>query len=123
MSDGPEWHSDIEIGTIPRGSGIVEYRPLAQSAIAFDFQRLQAASMSIRSVIVEQVGRVAEQQQTSLPPLTDDLPMLAFDSLFLAILIASLDESLGLDPFANNEAVSFPTSFGDLVSLYEHAAA
>jgi hypothetical protein len=61
----------------------------------------------------------------SLAPLTDDLALLetGLDSLCFAILVARLEDELGIDPFTASDDVYFPVSFGDFVRLYEGAAA
>jgi acyl carrier protein len=80
--------------------------------------------MSIRSVILERVAAIAQQQDKSLAPLTDDLPLLrsGLDSLCIAILVANLDDELGLDPFAADDQSEFPVTFGDFIRFYENAA-
>jgi hypothetical protein len=81
--------------------------------------------MSVRSVILEQISRVAEHQGKSLAPLTDDLGLLnsGLDSLCIAVLVATLDDELGLDPLSEADDVAFPVTLGDFIKLYEHAAA
>jgi acyl carrier protein len=81
--------------------------------------------MSIRSTVIEQINRVAQQQSQRLAPLSDNLPLLemGLDSLCLAILVASLDDELGLDPLSNEANASFPVTLGDFIALYEGAAA
>ena len=78
--------------------------------------------MSIRSVILEEITRVAAQQDRTLAPLHDDLPLLntGLDSLGIAVLVAALDDRLDLDPFSGN--VSFPVTLGDFIALYENVA-
>lgn len=80
--------------------------------------------MSIRQVIYTQVKSIAEQQRKSLPPLNDDLDLLesGLDSLCIAILIANLDDELNLNPFDSDD-VDIPVTYGDLIRIYEHAAA
>jgi acyl carrier protein len=46
-----------------------------------------------------------------------------FDSLCFAVLVARLEDKLGLDPFTRSDDVTFPLTLGDLVRVYEHAAA
>ncbi len=48
----------------------------------------------IRSTILTQINRIAEQQKKTLAALTDDLPLLqsGLDSLCFAMLVASLDD-------------------------------
>ena len=80
--------------------------------------------MSIRSTVLETMTRIGEQQGKALRPLTDDLSLLdsGLDSLCVAIIVASLDDELGLDPFSANDA-AFPVTVGDFIRLYEAAAA
>jgi hypothetical protein len=80
--------------------------------------------MSLRAVIIEHITRVAEQQRKTLAPLTDDLPLLdsGLDSLCIAIVVASLDDELGLDPLSGSDDVPLPVTIGDFISLYENAA-
>lgn len=81
--------------------------------------------MSVRSVILEQITRVAENQGKPLAPLTDDLGLLnsGLDLLCIAVLVATLDDELGLDPLSQADDVAFPVTLGDFIRLYEHAAA
>jgi hypothetical protein len=81
--------------------------------------------MSIRAVILKEVVRVAQQQRKTLAPLTDDLRLLesGLDSLCIAVLVASLDDELNLDPLSSGDAVTFPVTLGDFIRLYEEAAA
>jgi acyl carrier protein len=80
--------------------------------------------MSIRSTVIEQIERVAKQQSRRLAPLSDSLPLLemGLDSLCLAILVASLDDELGLDPLSNEANTTFPVTLGDFIGIYEAAA-
>ena len=80
--------------------------------------------MSTRSAILAELITIAEQQGKQLQPLRDDLAILdsGLDSLCLAILVATLDEKLGLDPFDGDGPATFPVTVGDLIGLYEHAA-
>lgn len=80
--------------------------------------------MNIRSQIIEEFVRVAQEQGRELAPLTDDLELLdsGIDSLSFAIVVARLEGALGIDPFSSNENAQVPVTFGDLVGLYEQAA-
>jgi hypothetical protein len=81
--------------------------------------------MSIRSQIIASFEQVAKEQGKQLAPLSDDLGLLesGLDSLCLAVVVARLDDSLGLDPFSTEDEVEFPVTVGDFVKLYENAAA
>ena len=81
--------------------------------------------MDIRSVIFTTSQTVAAEQEKTLVPLTDDLPLLecGLDSLCVALIVARLEDALGLDPFNTEENIEFPATVGDFVKLYENAAA
>jgi len=79
---------------------------------------------TLRERIVSQVQQIAkEREKGTLPRLTDDLVILesGLDSLDFAIIVARLEDDLGLDPFSSTEEVDFPITFGDFVRLYENA--
>jgi acyl carrier protein len=80
--------------------------------------------MSIRKTIFSQIRRIGEEQNRKLPPLTDDLVLLecGLDSLGFAILVAHLEDALGMDPFNISDDVSFPVTLGQFIRLYEDAA-
>jgi hypothetical protein len=44
------------------------------------------------------------------------------DSLCIAILVASLDDELGLDPLSDETNTRFPVTLGDFIAVYEGAA-
>ncbi len=75
--------------------------------------------MSVRNEITAAFQDVAREQQRRLSPLSDDLKLLqsGLDSLSFALIVARLEDTLGLDPFATAE--HFPVTFGDFVKLYE----
>lgn len=81
--------------------------------------------MSMRDTIIREMRKVAEEQNRRLRPLTDELPLLdcGLDSLCFAILVARLEDELGWDPFALDEAVEFPTTFGEFVRFYDRQPA
>ena len=56
--------------------------------------------MSIRDTIIDKIIQIADQQHKRLALLTDDLALLesGLDSLCIAILVATLDDMLGIDP-------------------------
>jgi acyl carrier protein len=80
--------------------------------------------MSIKLTMISEIQQIAAQHQRKLPPLTDDAILLnsGLDSLCFAILVARLEDRLGVDPFATSDEISFPVTFGDLVRVYENAA-
>ena len=80
--------------------------------------------MSIRADILSQFELVAGEQDKALKPLSDDTMLLesGLDSLCFAIIVARLEDTLGLDPFQTATHEQFPITFGDFVKLYENAA-
>lgn len=81
--------------------------------------------MSIKLTIMSQMTRIAAEQGKTLAPLNDDLVLLdsGLDSLGFAVLVARLEDTLGIDPFTAAEDVQFPVTLGDFVRVYEHGAA
>lgn len=81
--------------------------------------------MSIRATVIAQITDVASQQGKTLAPLTDDLPLLesGLDSLCIALIVAGLEDDLGLDPLSSDEQQGFPVTIHDFIALYERAAA
>ena len=79
---------------------------------------------SIRSTILLQFKKVAAEQKKKLASLDDDLVLLdsGLDSLCFAIIVARLEDELGLDPFTASDDVYFPVTLGDFIRLYEHDA-
>ena len=80
--------------------------------------------MTTKSTITAEIQKVAEEQKITLLPLKDDLVLLdsGLDSLCFAILVARLEDALGVDPFSASDDVSFPVTLGDFVKAYENAA-
>ncbi|ARN83574.1 phosphopantetheine-binding protein [Methylocystis bryophila] len=77
--------------------------------------------MSTRLTIASLFKQVAAEQGKPLLPLDDDLSLLesGLDSLCFAIIVARLEDELGVDPFTASDEVYFPVTFGDFVRLYE----
>ena len=81
--------------------------------------------MSVRSRILSAMQQIAAEQKVALPPLADDLSLheTGFDSLAFAILVARLEDDLGVDPFTISEDAAFPSTIGDFVRAYENVPA
>jgi acyl carrier protein len=81
--------------------------------------------VSVRLTIASLIGEIAAEQQVRVAPLTDDLVLLdsGLDSLCFAVLVARLEDKLGVDPFTAAEDAYFPETFGDFVNAYEQVAA
>ncbi len=80
--------------------------------------------MNVRETILGQIQSVAANQGKTVAPLTDELPLLesGLDSLCIAIIVAVLDDKLGIDPFSGATEAPFPVTLGDFIALYEAAS-
>jgi acyl carrier protein len=94
-----------------------------------DFQDFLAiprnATMTVQAMIFEQFEQVARDQEKTIALLSDDLVLLesGLDSLCFAIVVAKLEDELGVDPFTASEDVYFPVTLGEFVKFYEAASA
>ena len=81
-------------------------------------------TMSVKLTIMDQMEQVAREHGKILAPLRDELVLLdsGLDSLGFAVLVARLEDKLGLDPFTASEDALFPVTFGDFVKVYENGA-
>jgi acyl carrier protein len=81
--------------------------------------------MGLQAMIFEQFEQVARDQDKPLARLTPDTVLLdsGLDSLCFAIIVARLEDELGVDPFTAAEDVFFPVTLGEFVKFYEDAAA
>jgi acyl carrier protein len=82
--------------------------------------------MSVKAAVLSEIQQVAGESRLSLPPLTDELVLLesGLDSLGIAILVARLEDALGLDPFTEFAAddMAYPVTLGAFIELYQRAA-
>ena len=80
--------------------------------------------MSVKLTIMNQMEQIAREHGKILAPLRDDLALLdsGLDSLGFAVLVARLEDRLGIDPFTASEDALFPVTFGDFVKVYENGA-
>ena len=80
--------------------------------------------MSVKLTIMQQMEQVAREHGKILAPLEDDLVLAnsGLDSLGFAVLVARLEDTLGVDPFTAAEDAFFPVTLGDFVKVYENGA-
>jgi acyl carrier protein len=78
--------------------------------------------MSVKLTILEQMEGVAREHGKILAPLKDDLVLAecGLDSLGFAVLVARLEDTLGVDPFTASEEAVFPLTLGEFVKVYEN---
>lgn len=77
----------------------------------------------VRRAVTASFERTAIAQERTLARLSDDLVLVdsGLDSLCFAIIVAELEDELGLDPFSDLDDDLFPVRFGEFVRLYEGA--
>jgi|WetSurMetagenome_2_1015567.scaffolds.fasta_scaffold96953_2 acyl carrier protein len=78
----------------------------------------------VRALVTTCFEATAADQERALQPLTDQLLLLdsGLDSLCFAIIVAQLEDELGIDPFSDLDDAFFPVTFGEFVRIYETAA-
>jgi acyl carrier protein len=78
--------------------------------------------MSIKLTILEQMEEVAREHGKILAPLKDELVLAecGLDSLGFVVLVARLEDTLGVDPFTAAEEAVFPVTLGEFVKVYEN---
>lgn len=76
--------------------------------------------MSLERTIMDRMAEIAEEHGKALAQLKSNLLLTdcGLDSLGFAILVARLEDELGVDPF--NAAEEFPVTFGEFVKLYDN---
>ena len=81
--------------------------------------------MSTRLTVLSVMEEVAAEQEKRLAPLSDDTVLAdsGLDSLCFAIIVARLEDRLGVDPFTASDEVYFPVTLSDFVALYDNVAA
>jgi len=80
-------------------------------------------SLGLRDRIVAVFGEVYRNQTESetAPELIDETVLLetGLDSLGFAVLVVTLEQELGYDPFVLSEGAYYPRTFGEFVRFYE----
>jgi len=77
--------------------------------------------MTIRSTILVNIQKIAAAYERDIASLNDDVALVdsGLDSLCLAVVVAHLEDELGLDPLSS--VARFPVTIGDFIKLYENA--
>jgi len=80
--------------------------------------------MSIQSTVFAEIEKIAAQQNKKISPLSEHTVLMnsGLDWLCFAVLVARLEDQLGVDPFSTAQDSSFPVTLGEFVRLYENAA-
>ena len=81
--------------------------------------------MPVRSAVISTIRNVAAENDKSLPLELDHVELInsGLDSLCLAVIVARLEDELGVDPFSGSGDIVYPTTIGDFVNLYANAVA
>ena len=81
--------------------------------------------VSMKEKILETMQEIAADSDLTLMSHIDDDTVLlesGLDSLGFAILVASLEEKLGYDPFSMMDEPVYPRTLGEFVAVYERYA-
>jgi acyl carrier protein len=80
--------------------------------------------MSVRETVIHHIREIAGENGRTVGDLADTVALLdsGLDSLGIAILVARLEETLGVDPFTQSDDVFYPVTVGDFIRFYENAA-
>ncbi len=83
---------------------------------------IHEATVSVKITIMQQMEQVAREHGITLAPLSDELILAdcGLDSLGFAVLVARLEDALGVDPFTAAGDAFFPVTLGDFVKVYEN---
>jgi acyl carrier protein len=80
-----------------------------------------------RRAIEEEIVVVLKESGGEVPAITDSSALmrggLGLDSMDFAVLVVRLEQRLGCDPFNSAELEQFPTTVGELTSLYDKTRA
>jgi acyl carrier protein len=89
----------------------------------FNSETRASGSSIVRSTILTELKRVAAEHDKPVTGFNDETSLLdsGLDSLCFAILVARLEDRLGVDPFSTAEELAFPTTIGEFIGLYERA--
>jgi acyl carrier protein len=77
--------------------------------------------MRVRAAIISHFELVSKEQNKELQTLADNLALLdsGLDSLCFAIIVARLEDELGVDPFSDADDGDFPVTVGEFICMYE----
>lgn len=80
--------------------------------------------MTTRTIILEELTALFEEDDLPVPVLEDDTLLLDtdLDSLGFAVLVTRLDERLGYDPFTLMDEAVYPATLKEFVDVYERFA-
>jgi acyl carrier protein len=85
---------------------------------------VRCPTMSIQLTVISEIEKIAAEHSKKLVPLSNETVLVnsGLDSLCFAVLVARLEDKLGVDPFSTAEDPSFPVTLGEFVRVYENAA-
>ncbi|MFW2335041.1 MAG: acyl carrier protein [Ilumatobacter sp.] len=75
----------------------------------------------MRSIIMEELVELFEEEDLTMPEFTDDTLLLEtdLDSLGFAVLVTRLEERLGYDPFSLMDEAVYPATLKEFVEVYD----
>jgi acyl carrier protein len=84
---------------------------------------VRCPTMSIQLTVFSEIEKIAAEHSKKLVPLSNETVLVnsGLDSLCFAVLVARLEDKLGVDPFSTADDPSFPVTLGEFVRVYENA--
>jgi acyl carrier protein len=84
---------------------------------------VRCPTMSIQLTVFSEIEKIATEHSKKLVPLSNETVLVnsGLDSLCFAVLVARLEDKLGVDPFSTADDPSFPVTLGEFVRVYENA--
>jgi acyl carrier protein len=78
---------------------------------------------TVTVTVFSEIEKIAAEHNKALAPLSSETVLMSsgLDSLCFAVLVARLEDKLGVDPFSTAEDSSFPVTLGEFVRVYENA--
>lgn len=78
---------------------------------------------SVRGLVLQTITDVATEQGKIIGTMSDQTALMdsGLDSLCVAIVVARLDDQLGVDPFGTADDVMLPVTLNDFIKIYENA--
>jgi hypothetical protein len=90
------------------------------SAFSSAYSAITSLSLeAIRSVL----AKTAAEHGRTLPPLLEEVALAHYGLDDMAVVVATLEDSLGVNPFGSSERPGFSITLAEFVRLYDRALA
>ena len=113
----------LPVQTNAKVEQVVQTRLLEEQR-AYLMQAQLMTKVNLEQQIKDSLNQVAQLANCQLiADINNDTVLLqsGLDSLGFAMLVAQLEEDLGIDPFSQMQIAVYPRTFGEFVSIYQQA--